>query len=98
MNTYALTWGIAGLARAGVITRPFKWPEAVWAVAGALLLVLLGPMPLDSATLPVSAREQPVGQTIGQTVDFAHGSPPRAADRLGPRPLFPPAAERCAFT
>jgi arsenical pump membrane protein len=36
------TWGIAGLATAGVITRPFSWPEFVWAVAGAGLLLLLG--------------------------------------------------------
>jgi arsenical pump membrane protein len=35
-------WGIAGLATAGVITRPFCWPEFVWAVAGAGLLVALG--------------------------------------------------------
>jgi arsenical pump membrane protein len=35
-------WGIAGLATAGVITRPFFWPEFVWAVAGALLLLALG--------------------------------------------------------
>ncbi len=36
------TWGIAGLATAGVITRPFAWPEFIWAVAGAGLLVALG--------------------------------------------------------
>lgn len=36
------TWTVAGLATAGVIVRPFRWPEAVWAVAGALLLVLCG--------------------------------------------------------
>ena len=36
------TWGIAGLATAGVIIRPFSWPEFIWAVAGALLLVALG--------------------------------------------------------
>ncbi len=36
------TWGIAGVATACVITRPFSWPEFVWAVAGAGLLVLLG--------------------------------------------------------
>ena len=34
-------WGIAGLATGGVITRPFSWPEYVWAVGGAALLVLL---------------------------------------------------------
>ncbi len=36
------TWGIAGLATAGVIVRPFGWPEYIWAVAGAVLLVALG--------------------------------------------------------
>ncbi len=35
-------WGIAGLATAGVIIRPFSWPEFIWAGAGALLLVALG--------------------------------------------------------
>ena len=35
-------WGIAGLATAAVITRPFAWPEFIWAVAGAALLVALG--------------------------------------------------------
>lgn len=38
-------WAICGLATAGVITRPFRWPEAVWAVAGAALLLLLGLLP-----------------------------------------------------
>ena len=37
-----ITWGIVGLATAGVITRPFAWPEFIWAVAGALLLLGLG--------------------------------------------------------
>ena len=36
------TWGIAGLATAGVIVRPFSWPEFIWAVAGGGLLVGLG--------------------------------------------------------
>lgn len=42
MTATALTWGIAGLTALGVVTRPFRWPEAVWAVAGALLLFALG--------------------------------------------------------
>ena len=37
-----LSWGIAGVAMAGVIARPFGWPECIWAVAGAALLVLTG--------------------------------------------------------
>ncbi|SIT45467.1 Arsenical pump membrane protein [Paraburkholderia ribeironis] len=49
MNSVFLPWGIAAIATAGVITRPFKWPEAVWAVAGALLLVLLGLLPMHLA-------------------------------------------------
>ena len=35
-------WGIAGLATAGVIARPFSWPEFVWAGGGAVLLLALG--------------------------------------------------------
>ncbi|MGJ7545243.1 arsenic transporter [Variovorax sp. LT1R16] len=33
------TWAIAALATAAVIVRPGRWPEAVWAVGGALALV-----------------------------------------------------------
>jgi arsenical pump membrane protein len=36
------TWGIAGLATVGVIVRPFAWPEFVWAISGAVLLVAFG--------------------------------------------------------
>ena len=36
------TCGIAALATAGVVIRPFRLPEEVWAMAGAALLVLLG--------------------------------------------------------
>lgn len=35
-----LTWSIIVPATAGVIIRPFRLPEAVWAVAGAVALVL----------------------------------------------------------
>jgi arsenical pump membrane protein len=45
----AATWAIAGLATGGVILRPWKLPEAVWAVAGASLLVLTGLLPLEDA-------------------------------------------------
>jgi len=38
-------WGIAGLATAGVIARPFRLPEAIWAVAGGVLLVAFGLLP-----------------------------------------------------
>ena len=37
-----LTSAIAGLAMLGVILRPFRLPEACFAVSGALLLVLIG--------------------------------------------------------
>lgn len=37
------------MATAGVITRPFKWPEAIWAVVGAGLLVVLGLLPATRA-------------------------------------------------
>ena len=43
------TWGIAGLAMVGVITRPFRWPEAIWAVAGAIAVVAFGLLPWTDA-------------------------------------------------
>jgi hypothetical protein len=35
---------------------------------------------------------------IGQRVDFRRSTTPRATNRLRPFPLFPPAAQRGAFT
>lgn len=37
-----LTWSITALATAGVMIRPFRLPEAIWALAGAATLVLCG--------------------------------------------------------
>ncbi len=36
------TWAICAAATAGVIARPFRWPEAVWAVSGAASLLAFG--------------------------------------------------------
>jgi len=41
MSESVFIWLVSVLSIAGVILRPFKITEAVWAVAGALLLVLL---------------------------------------------------------
>ena len=48
------TWGIAVLATAGVVVRPFRLPEAVWAVAAAVLLVGGGLLPFDDAVAAVA--------------------------------------------
>jgi arsenical pump membrane protein len=45
----ALTLAIAALAIAGVIVRPMRWPEAIWAVCGAVAVVLLGLVPWRDA-------------------------------------------------
>jgi arsenical pump membrane protein len=42
MSPHVITWTIAAVATAGVILRPRNLPEAIWAVAGAALLVGLG--------------------------------------------------------
>jgi arsenical pump membrane protein len=42
-------WGIAALATAGVILRPFAWPEFIWAITGAVLLIALGLLPAADA-------------------------------------------------
>ncbi len=48
MGNFAI-WGIGALATAGVILRPFKLPEGLWAVTGALALVFLGLLPAGEA-------------------------------------------------
>lgn len=48
-----MIWIIAALAAAGVIFRPFHWPEAIWAVSGAVLLVALGLLPVSDALIGV---------------------------------------------
>ena len=37
-----IIWGVAAVATAGVILRPWRVPEYAWALGGALLLTLLG--------------------------------------------------------
>src|ERR1700744_700032 len=46
--------GIAAAATAGVIIRPFFWPEFIWAIAGAVLLVVLGLLPVSEALAGVA--------------------------------------------
>jgi arsenical pump membrane protein len=43
------TYGIAAMATGGVILRPWKLPEAIWAVTGAVLLVVCGLLPVGDA-------------------------------------------------
>jgi arsenical pump membrane protein len=43
------SFSVVALATAGVIIRPFRLPEAVWALAGAVALLLFGLLPLDDA-------------------------------------------------
>lgn len=42
MTPHILIWIITALAIAGVILRPFRLPEAIWAVSGAGLLLVCG--------------------------------------------------------
>jgi len=48
-ETNAAIWGIAGIATFGVIARPWNLPEFIWALAGAVLLVLFQLLPLPDA-------------------------------------------------
>jgi arsenical pump membrane protein len=54
MTAIAATWGITALATGGVILRPWKMPEAVWAVCGAVLLVACGLLPVAAAVRGVA--------------------------------------------
>jgi len=49
MASHLSLWSITAAATAGVLMRPFGWPEAVWAVAGGALVVALGLLPVSDA-------------------------------------------------
>ena len=46
--------GIAAVATAGVIVRPFAWPEFIWSVTGAALLLVLGLLSASEALAGVA--------------------------------------------
>jgi arsenical pump membrane protein len=48
-HAHIATWSIVALAIAGVILRPWRLPEAIWAVGGAAALVAFGLLPLADA-------------------------------------------------
>lgn len=54
MPAEILTWAIAAIATAAVILRPFRWPEAIWAISGALLLIALRLLPPQEALIGVA--------------------------------------------
>jgi arsenical pump membrane protein len=54
MSPHLIIWTVAALATAGVIVRPFNLPEAIWAVAGAVLLVVLGLISIPDALTGVA--------------------------------------------
>jgi arsenical pump membrane protein len=49
MTANTMTWLIAAFATLGVIARPFRLPEAVWAVLGAAALTVSGLLPWTDA-------------------------------------------------
>ena len=48
-DSASMTWGIAALATSGVILRPWRLPEGIWAMLGAATLVALGLLPWADA-------------------------------------------------
>ncbi|MGI4801171.1 MAG: arsenic transporter [Janthinobacterium lividum] len=54
LHTPLAAWTIVGLGTAGVIMRPFEWPEFVWAGTAAILLVVLGLLSPEQAWKGVS--------------------------------------------
>ena len=48
-----VTWAVCAAAIGGVVSRPFRWPEAVWAIAGAAVLLASGLVPAAAALTAV---------------------------------------------
>ena len=61
----AAIWGIAAVATGGVIIRPWGASEAIWAVLGAVALVLLALLPLADAFLAIAKGMQVYAFLIG---------------------------------
>src|SRR5580704_14787995 len=57
MASETATLGIAVATTAAVITCPWNLPEATWAVAGAVLLVAFGLLPLADAFAGIAKGE-----------------------------------------
>ncbi len=53
-NPSLFIWTVAALATCGVILRPWRIPEYVWAMGGALLLTGLGLIPLHRAMAAIA--------------------------------------------
>src|SRR6202000_263164 len=49
LDSDTATWGIAAIATFGVIVRPWRLPEFIWAVTGAVLLVVFKLLPWPEA-------------------------------------------------
>lgn len=49
LTPHVVTWTIIALSVLGVILRPFRWPEFIWAATGAVLLVALRLLPPAAA-------------------------------------------------
>jgi len=47
-------WAIAALSMFGAIARPWKLPEATWAVTGAVMLIVFGLLPWSDAQKAVA--------------------------------------------
>jgi arsenical pump membrane protein len=54
MSAAAVTWLITALAAAGIALRPFNWPEFVWAIVGAAVLLALGAISPAEAVVGVA--------------------------------------------
>ena len=53
-GAHLLIWLVCVLAVAGVIVRPYRTPEALWAGAGAVIVIASGLLPIDAALRALS--------------------------------------------
>ena len=49
LASHVAAWAIVVMALTGVVLRPFRWPEAVWAVGGGVLVTALGLAPFSES-------------------------------------------------
>jgi hypothetical protein len=62
---------LASLSTLGVIARPWKLPEAIWAVTGPVVLIVFGPVAVERR--PESRRQGDRCISVSERHDAARG-------------------------
>jgi arsenical pump membrane protein len=97
LNPITSIWVISALATAGVIIRPFSWPEAIWAVLGGVALLALHLIGLDAVWTGVRKGTDVYLFLLGMMLLAALGARACSTGSQSWRQSAPPARRSACF-